>query len=117
MPSILRSKIQSGPSKRSCVSVAAIGSNHSGDAGGGMPARGHSRQGGRARGLGLGVSAMVDGAVTILTESVVLMYICDVTKGGQSESRLLSVLSGRIRARRRDRGLSLDRLAALSEVS
>src|SRR5919109_2636451 len=32
MPSNLRSKIQSGPLKRSCVSVAAIGSSHSGKA-------------------------------------------------------------------------------------
>jgi transcriptional regulator with XRE-family HTH domain len=40
-----------------------------------------------------------------------------MTRSGQSEARLLSVLSGRIKARRRDRGLSLDRLAALAEVS
>ena len=31
MPSSLRSKIHSGPVKRSCVSVAAIGSSHSGN--------------------------------------------------------------------------------------
>src|SRR2546423_8138934 len=37
--------------------------------------------------------------------------------GGRSERQLMGVLSGRLRARRRDRGLSLDRLAALSEVS
>src|SRR5690348_9531339 len=30
MPSNLRSKSQSGPAKRSCVKVAAIGSSHSG---------------------------------------------------------------------------------------
>jgi len=40
-----------------------------------------------------------------------------VTRSGQSEARLLKVLSGRIKARRRDRGLSLDRLAALAGVS
>ena len=40
-----------------------------------------------------------------------------MTKGAAAETRLLGVLSGRIKARRRDRGLSLDRLAALSEVS
>lgn len=40
-----------------------------------------------------------------------------MTKSVRSEERLLSVLSGRIRSRRRDRGLSLDRLAALSDVS
>ena len=32
-----------------------------------------------------------------------------MTRSGQKEARLLSVLSGRIKARRRDRGLSLDR--------
>src|SRR5215216_6631390 len=32
IPSSLRSKIQSGPVNRSCVSVAAIGSSHSGNA-------------------------------------------------------------------------------------
>jgi transcriptional regulator with XRE-family HTH domain len=40
-----------------------------------------------------------------------------MSRTGGSEARLLSVLSGRIRARRRDRGLSLDRLAAAAEVS
>src|SRR5947208_354295 len=40
-----------------------------------------------------------------------------MTRSGQKEARLLSVLSGRIKARRRDRGLSLDRLAALADVS
>jgi transcriptional regulator with XRE-family HTH domain len=39
------------------------------------------------------------------------------TGGGRSERQLLDVLSGRLRARRRDRRLSLDRLAALSDVS
>src|SRR6185436_7574250 len=33
MPSSLRSKIHSGPLNRSCVSVAAIGSTHSGNPG------------------------------------------------------------------------------------
>jgi transcriptional regulator with XRE-family HTH domain len=37
--------------------------------------------------------------------------------GARSERQLLGVLSGRLRARRRDRRLSLDRLAALSDVS
>jgi len=37
--------------------------------------------------------------------------------GFRSERQLLGVLSGRLRARRRDRRLSLDRLAALSDVS
>src|SRR5690242_7859684 len=41
MPSNLRSNIQSGPVNRSCVSVAAIGSSHSGKD---MGARGASRQ-------------------------------------------------------------------------
>jgi len=40
-----------------------------------------------------------------------------MTKSAPVETRLLALLSGRIKARRRDRGLSLDRLAALSEVS
>jgi transcriptional regulator with XRE-family HTH domain len=40
-----------------------------------------------------------------------------MTRSGRSEERLLSVLSGRVRARRRDRGLSLDRLAALAGLS
>ena len=38
MPSSLRSKSQSGPVKRSCVSVAAIGSSHVGSAGDTRPA-------------------------------------------------------------------------------
>src|SRR4029079_18767590 len=37
--------------------------------------------------------------------------------GGLAERQLMDVLSGRLRARRRDRRLSLDRLAALSDVS
>jgi transcriptional regulator with XRE-family HTH domain len=40
-----------------------------------------------------------------------------VPRPPQSEERLLSTLSARVRARRRDRGLSLDRLAALAGVS
>ncbi len=40
-----------------------------------------------------------------------------MTKPARSDDRLLATLSERIRARRRDRGLSLDRLAALSDVS
>lgn len=45
------------------------------------------------------------------------MYLSRVTQGGRSEQRLLSILSARIRARRRDRALSLDRLASLADVS
>ena len=37
--------------------------------------------------------------------------------GGRSERQLIGVLSHRLRARRRDHRLSLDRLAALSDVS
>jgi transcriptional regulator with XRE-family HTH domain len=40
-----------------------------------------------------------------------------VTKSARSEEPLLATLSTRIRARRRDRALSLDRLAALADVS
>jgi transcriptional regulator with XRE-family HTH domain len=39
------------------------------------------------------------------------------TAAGRSERQLMEMLSGRIRARRRDRRLSLDRLAAQSDVS
>src|SRR3954447_15634716 len=61
--------------------------------------------------------------VIILTVTVNTMYHCMVAKrrrGGAAragEPALLSVLSARIRARREERRLSLDRLAARSQVS
>jgi transcriptional regulator with XRE-family HTH domain len=61
--------------------------------------------------------------VIILTVTVNTMYHCRVAKrrrGGAAragEPALLSVLSARIRARREERRLSLDRLAARSQVS
>ena len=62
--------------------------------------------------------------VNILTAPVNTVYYCTVAKKQRAgaaalsgEPALLSMLSARIRARREERGLSLDRLAARSQVS